>query len=148
MSETTGSLQVARQGDMEASAEAVWALLRDFNEWNRWHPAILSSDRLEGHPNQPGEVRRLGLGGEATITERLVDYSDADKRYTYIILSGVMPVQQYESTIQVESAGDGKAKITWKGSFDADGVSDTEAIKAIEGVYESGLDALQRRFAR
>jgi len=59
-----------------------------------------------------------------------------------------MPVLHYESTIQVESTGEGASRISWKGTFDAKDVSDADAVKAIEGVYEGGLAALQQYFSR
>jgi len=147
MGNTTGGLSVARELALEASAEAVWALIGDFNGWNHWHPAIQTSDLIEGVNNQPGAVRRLGLGGDATIVERITRYSATDRSCTYIILTSVLPLSSYESTIRVDSTDDGKARISWKGTFDADGVSDAEAIKVVEGVYEGGFEALQKHFA-
>jgi len=146
MSETSGSLSVERNTVLHASADAVWALTRDFGGWDAWHPAIQTCDLMEGSGNQPGVVRRLGLGGEATLVERLHSHSDADKCCTYSIVSGVLPVQQYVSTFQVVSTADGKAQINWTSTFDADGVSDEEAVKIIAGVYEGGFNALHAHF--
>jgi len=135
MSETTGSLSVERRTVLNASAEAVWALTRDFGGWDAWHPAIQTCDLIEGSGNQPGVVRKLGLGGEATLVERVLSHSDADKRCT-----------NYQSTFQVGSSADGKGEIVWTSTFDADGVSDEEAVKIIAGVYEGGFDALHQHF--
>jgi len=146
MSETTGGLSVERNTVLNASAEAVWALTRDFGGWDAWHPAIQTCDLIEGSGNQPGVVRKLGLGGEATLVERLLSHSDADQRCTYVIVSGVLPVRNYQSTFQVGSSADGKGEITWTSTFDADGVSDEEAVKIIAGVYEGGFDALHQHF--
>jgi len=143
---TTGGLSVKRSTVLNASADAVWALTRDFGGWDAWHPAIEACDLIEGSDNQPGAVRKLGLGGDATLVERLLSHSDADKRCTYVIVSGVLPVRRYESSFHVGSTADGKAEIIWTSTFDADGVSDEEAIKIIAGVYEGGFEALHTHF--
>jgi len=143
---TAGSLRVERKIVLNAAPDAVWALTCDFGAWDAWHPAIQSCDLIEGSGNQPGVVRKLGLGGDASLIERLLSHSDAQQSCTYIIVSGVLPVRNYEATFQVSSTADGKAEITWFGTFDADGVSDDDAVKTIAGVYEGGFDALQRHF--
>jgi len=146
MSEKTGGLSVERSTVFDASADAVWALTRDFGGWDAWHPAIQTCDLIEGSGNQPGVVRKLGLGGDAHLVERLHSHSDADKCCTYSIVSGVLPVRQYVSTFKVGSTSDGKTEINWSSTFDADGVSDEEAVKIIAGVYEGGFEALHKHF--
>jgi len=129
-----------------ATADAVWALTRDFGAWDGWYPDIQSCDLIEGSGNHPSTVRKLGLGGDATLVERLLSHSDADKHCTYMIVSGVLPVRNYTSSFQVDSTADGKAKITWSSAFDADGVNDEDAIKTITGIYEGGFNALYAHF--
>jgi len=143
---TAGGLRVERRGVFNASADAVWALAGDFGRWDGWHPAIQTCELIEGQGNQPGVVRKLGLGGDASLIERLLSHSDVDKCCTYVIVSGVLPVRQYESTLQVNSTPDGKAEIIWSSTFEADGVSDEEAVKVIAGVYEGGFEALNTHF--
>jgi len=146
MSNPKGSLQVKRQTVINAPADAVWALAGDFGTWDGWHPAIKACDLTEGGNNQPGTVRKLGLGGDAYLVERLLHHSNPDKSCTYVIVSGVLPVKNYQSTLRVSATADGKAQIDWGSTFDADGVSDDEAVKVIAGVYEGGFAALQTHF--
>jgi Polyketide cyclase / dehydrase and lipid transport len=118
------------------SADALWAKIGDFCGIAKWHPAIekceLSAD---------GRMRTLSLKGGGTIVEALMKTDPAGRSYTYAIVSGPLPVANYTSTISVAADGAGST-VTWVGKYDAKGASDTESMKAIDGVYESGLKAL------
>jgi Polyketide cyclase / dehydrase and lipid transport len=118
------------------SVDAVWTKIGDFCGIGQWHPAIascvLSPDKKD---------RTLTLKGGGTIVEHLVRWSDKLHYYTYKIVSGPLPVANYESTIHVGKSGSGSV-ITWKGHYSAKGASDADAKKAIDGVYDGGLTAL------
>jgi hypothetical protein len=120
-----------------ASVDAVWTKIGDFCGIAQWHPAIancvLSADKKD---------RTLTLKGGGTIVEHLVRWSDKMHSYTYKIVSGPLPVENYESTIHVAKSGSGSV-IRWKGKYTAKApASDADAKKAIDGVYDSGLTAL------
>jgi hypothetical protein len=118
------------------SVDAVWTKIGDFCGIAQWHPAIasceLSADKKD---------RTLTLKGGGTIVEHLVRWSDKMHSYTYKIVSGPLPVANYESTIHVSKSGSGSV-ILWKGHYSAKGASDADAKKAIDGVYDGGLTAL------
>jgi hypothetical protein len=118
--------------------DAVWKKVGDFCGIANWHPAIakceLSADKKE---------RTLTLKGGGTIVERLVRWSDENHSYTYKIVSGPLPVAQYESTLHVHAAKSGNGSvISWSGHYSAKGASDADAKKAIDGVYDAGLTGL------
>ena len=118
--------------------DAVWKKVGDFCGIANWHPAIakcdLSADKKE---------RTLTLKGGGTIVERLVRWSDKDHSYTYKIISGPLPVADYESTLRVGAAKSGNGSvISWRGHYTAKGASDADAKKAIDGVYDAGLKGL------
>jgi hypothetical protein len=64
----------------------------------------------------------------------------------------VLPITNYSSTISVKDAG-GKATVEWKGAYYRGFVnndpppelSDEAAVKAIDGIYKSGLEALKKK---
>ena len=118
------------------SADALWKKVGDFCGIASWHPAIekcaLSAD---------GKQRTLTLKGGGTVVEALENWNDANRSYTYTILSGPLPVANYHSTISVDSDPKGSA-LTWKGKYDAKGASDADAKKTMDGVYEAGVKAL------
>jgi mxaD protein len=143
-----GALSVDKQITVNANPATVWKMVGNFNGLDVWHPVVVMSEIKTGQNNQPGAERLLSLGNGATITEKLTAYSDVDTSYSYAIMASPLPVKNYESTITVSSAGEGKANVRWSSSFDANGADDQAAIDAITGVYEGGLNQLQKDFAQ
>jgi Polyketide cyclase / dehydrase and lipid transport len=118
--------------------DAVWKKVGDFCGIANWHPAVAKCVLSAG-----GKERTLTLKGGGTIVERLVRWSDTSHSYTYKIVSGPLPVADYESTLSVHTAKSGNGSvISWSGHYAAKGASDADAKKAIDGVYDAGLTAL------
>jgi hypothetical protein len=119
-----------------AAPAAVWAKIGNFCGIANWHPAIakctLSAD---------GKIRTLDVKGGGVIHEKQEMRDDATRSYSYSIIDGPLPVANYLSTISVAADGAG-SKLTWTGKYDAKGASDADAKKVIDGIYQSGLDAL------
>lgn len=138
-------LSVSKSTTIAASADAVWAKVKDFNGLGTWHPAIAKSEIAEGSNNEVGAVRVLTLGGEPTpppIKEKLTALDDAGKTFSYEILEGPLPVSGYSSTLTVVAAGEGST-VTWSSTFKSAGADDATATSTIEGVYTAGLDNLK-----
>lgn len=118
------------------STDALWKKVGDFCGIAAWHPAIekcvLSAD---------GKQRTLSLKGGGTIVEALEKWDDANRSYTYTILSSPLPVANYHSTVSVTNDPKGSA-LKWNGTYDAKGASDADARKTIDGVYEAGAKVL------
>lgn len=145
-----GKLAVERSAEIAASPDRVWERVGRYGDMS-WHPAMVATENPGG--NAVGAVRVLTLGapGGPTVTEELAAHSDGERRYAYRILAvdpAVLPVVNYSSTIAVEPAGEGGARVVWTGRFDAaPGAADEAAKEAVAGVYDSGLDALRGAFA-
>ena len=118
------------------SPDALWKKVGDFCGIATWHPAIekcvLSAD---------GKQRTLSVKGGGSVLEALEKWDDANRTYTYTILSGPLPVANYHSTISVSADPKGSA-LKWIGNFDAKGASDADAKKTMDGVYEAGAKSL------
>ena len=118
------------------STDALWKKVGDFCGISAWHPAIekcvLSAD---------GKQRTLSLKGGGTVVEALENWDDANRSYTYTILSGPLPVANYHSTISVADDPKGSS-LKWMGTYDAKGASDADAKKTMDGVYEAGAKVL------
>ena len=145
-------LTVTKAIDINAPASEVWAIVKDFDALNRWHPAVAKDEIVEGSNNSVGAVRVLTLGDGGTIREKLLAYDESKRSMKYSILEGVLPVSSYESTITVADSSDAASKVTWSGTFkrkdtspspaaDAD---DATAKSTMEGVYQAGLDNLKK----
>ncbi|MGQ0577904.1 MAG: SRPBCC family protein [Betaproteobacteria bacterium] len=84
---------VYRSAVIDAPADKVWALVRDFNGLPKWHPAIARSE-IEGGPpgDRVGCVRRFTLkDGGGSLREKLLTLSDSGRTLTYNILSTRSP---------------------------------------------------------
>lgn len=118
------------------SPDALWKKVGDFCGIATWHPAIekcvLSAD---------GKQRTLSVKGGGTVVEALEKWDDANRSYTYTILSGPLPVANYHSTISVSADPRGSA-LKWMGKYDAKGAPDADAKKTMDGVYEAGVKSL------
>ncbi|MFL1997198.1 MULTISPECIES: SRPBCC family protein [Lysinibacillus] len=127
---------------ISASPEEVWQLIGGFDSLPDWLPYIPSSKVTEG-----GRVRHLANPDGDAIVERLENFNDKERYYTYSIMKAPFPVTDYLSTIQVKEDTDGQSSLVeWSGSFTPVGVSDQEAIELFHGIYQDGLEALQKAF--
>ncbi len=149
LSQTTiaaGKLNVTKEVSINAAPDTVWKMVGGFNELDVWHPVVVNSQLLQGKGLKPGSIRVLTLGDGAKIKEKLVVRSDSKKTYTYAIIESPLPVKDYVSTITVTKVGDGKSKVEWKSTFNANNAADDKAIETIAGVYDAGLNNLIKDF--
>lgn len=138
--------------EINASADKVWAVIGNFQDMG-WHPAFKKTEGKGG--NEVGATRILTVDGGGQIFEILTKYKADTKSLSYEITEvdvKVVPVTNYSSTISVTGEGD-KSTVEWKGAFYRGYVnnepppelSDEAAVKAITGVYQSGLAALKKK---
>ena len=132
--------KVSMSQDLNVSADQVWQMIGQFNALPDWHPAVDKSELTE-----EGQTRKLSLAGGGTIIEKLEKLDDNSKTYTYSIVDSLLPVKNYTSTIKVTGSGD-SATVEWSSEFDAAGMPENDAMKAIQGVYEEGLNNLKKMF--
>ena len=140
-----GELKVEKQSIINASPSTVWKMIGDYNHLDVWHPVVVNSS-VDRDGNKEGAIRLLTLGDGATITEKLIAHSNNDMTYTYAITESPLPINNYVSTINVSSSGDGKTTVTWSSTFNASGVEDEKAIEIISGIYDAGLGSLNKHF--
>ena len=132
------ALTAEKTVDVTASPDKVWQTIGTFCGIADWHPAIAKCV-ITKHGRTP--VRTLSLKGGGTLVEKQTERSNTAHHYTYTILKGPLPVSDYHSTLSVVGKGTGST-ISWTGKFEAKGAPDADAQKAIQGIYDSGLDAL------
>ncbi|BAN48468.1 SRPBCC family protein [Metapseudomonas resinovorans] len=132
MSKAEASIQ------LRASADQVWQLIGGFDSLPDWLPAI-----PESHLSEGGRVRNLKTADGAVIVERLLQFSEAERRYSYSILQGPAPVRDYRATLSVSAEGS-TTRVEWSGTFTPDGVSEAEAQQLFASIYRDGLAALKQ----
>lgn len=135
---------------IDAPAAAVWAKVKNFDALKDWHPAVAESPSTKG--NELGAVRNLKLKGGGVLVESLETHDDKAMKYSYRAKDGgALPVTNYSSTLSVSDQG-GKAKVEWRGAFyrgypnndPPPDQNDEAAVKAVTGVYQSGLANLKK----
>lgn len=141
--------KVVEKVTIDAPAAAVWARIRNFDALKDWHPAIAESPASQG--NTVGSVRSLKVKGGGELIETLEGYDDAAMKYSYRAKDGgALPVTNYTSTIIVTASGN-QSVVEWRGAFyrgypqndPPPDRNDEAAVKAITGVYQSGLANLK-----
>lgn len=136
--------KVSMSVDLGVPANQVWEMIGRFQAFQDWHPAVERSE-IEGEGK--GSIRTLHLIGGGKIVERLEQLDEAGKEYSYSILSGPLPVANYHARISLKEADDGTCKVQWESDFQpAAGAPETDAVKAIQDVYQAGFDNLRKMF--
>lgn len=135
---------------INAPPAAVWARIKDFAALQAWHPAVAESPADNG--NTVGSVRQIKLKGGGELTETLEAYDEGKMRYSYRAKDGgALPVTNYTSTIAVSGEGN-QSIVEWRGAFyrghpnndPPPDRNDEAAVKAVTGVYKSGLEQLKK----
>lgn len=143
--------KVEKSVTIKAEPAKVWALVKDFGNMQKWHPAVAST-KLEKKGDETFRLLTLKDGG--TIYEKLRAADDAGMQLKYEIVEGVLPVADYYSVMTVKPGpGAGETTVTWMGRFYRvyklnppipAGQDDESALKAVNGVYDAGLANLKK----
>jgi hypothetical protein len=129
---------------LNASADQVWKVLRDFNGLPVFVAAIKKST-MEG--SGVGAVRTLTFeGGGPPVVEKLEKLDDQAKTLSYSIITSPLPLRDYFSTMEVMDVGSGQCELKWYSTFEPKGAPEAEAVKVVEGVYAGGFEGLQKLF--
>ncbi len=125
---------------IEATADQVWDLFRDFGGIQRFSAGI---EKVEVSGSGIGAVRTLSLPGGLTLQERLEAFDDSGRRLQYAIVAGPIPVANYLATIEVKDEGKG-CRIDWSSQFEPKGITDEQGRAMLEGVYKGGIAGVKK----
>lgn len=106
----------------EQTADQIWAIIRDFGNYQVWVNGAGESHIEEGRPGDAvGSIRTAHLG-DTTIRQKLLALSDRDRFQTYAFYDAIpYPVQNYEATLRVTPLVDGnRAFVEWWATFDCE----------------------------
>jgi carbon monoxide dehydrogenase subunit G len=126
---------------VEAPADAVWELFRDFGGIQRFSAGI---EKVEVEGAGIGAVRTISLPGGLSLKERLEAFDDGGRRLQYAIVGGPIPVSDYLATIEVKDEGAKACRIDWSSHFEPKGIGDDQARAMIEGVYKGGIAGVKK----
>lgn len=139
-------VQVQRSTVLDAPLEAVWAVLRDFNGHDRWHPAVAGSRLEDGRrSDQVGAVRDFRLAGGERVREQLLSLSDRDHRFRYTIVESDLPLHGYVAEVALKPVTDGDRTFwSWSSRFRPPPGRERELTDLVsQGVYEAGFAAVR-----
>jgi NADPH:quinone reductase-like Zn-dependent oxidoreductase len=142
---------VRRSTVIDAPIDQVWAILRDFNGHERWHPAVAESRIEEGRAgDEAGCVRRFKLTDGAELREQLLRMSDRDHSFSYCILESPIPLIDYVATVNLKPVTDGdRTYWEWSSNFAAPEGRENELAELVgDGIYEAGFGAIQAMFGQ
>lgn len=115
---------------INATPDAVWAVVRDFYGIGGWMPGIETCEA-------DGDDRLIAMIG-MTIREHLVNLDEDAKALTYSITDGA-PVESHEATITVHEANGG-SRVTWDVTATPD-----DMANLMQGLYQQALEALKTK---
>jgi hypothetical protein len=116
---------------LDIPAERVWALVSDFGNTS-WFPGTTAEVQGQG----PGMSRLIRAGDGPAIREQLDSVDPARRTLTYRIPeNNPLPVTDYRATISVRPLGPGSCEIEWVCECKPKGVSEAQAVGAVEGMY-------------
>ena len=151
MTTTTGSIV------LDAPANEVWALFRDFGGLTKWFSGAASCTVADGKAtDQIGAVRMVEVpnAGGFKVPERLTGLSDEDRVLTYVIdcptdLGAVKTAQGTKSCIQVREIthGGGGTYLRMEHRYEVTEGDPAVLLQFMQGVYQHFFDDLKKHFA-
>jgi hypothetical protein len=136
---------------VDAPADAVWSVIRDFNALPLWHPLIADSRLEDGFAaDKVGCIRSFRMRDGGHIREQLLTLSDYDYQCSYSLLESPMPIANYVATLKLTPVTDGNRTFAeWSAEFDCDEADERRLAESVgQGVFQAGFNALKTRFAR
>lgn len=136
---------------LDVPAEEVWAVLRDFNGHDQWHPAIATSEIERGRSSdRVGCVRRFKLEDGSELREQLLTLSDLEQSYSYCLFETPVPLLNYVSHVRLLPVTDGdRTYWEWLSRFDTR-PGEREAMTDLvgNGIYVAGFKAIAAHFGQ
>lgn len=108
--------------EFDASADAVWEILQDFGNVERWWPpndAAFPLARVEVEGSGVGMVRKFYVGTATTPTCERLDYLDPGQRVLKLSIVGDAPtgLTSYQATGRVESLSEHRCRYWYRGEY-------------------------------
>jgi polyketide cyclase/dehydrase/lipid transport protein len=138
---------VVKSTIIDAPTDQVWGILRDFNGFDRWHPALANSaiERSQS-ADRVGCVRRVKLADGSELREQLLALSDLEQSYSYCLLDTPIPLFNYVAHVRLMPVTDGDRTFWhWESRFTTrpgDEKSMSEMVG--EGIFQAGFEAIRK----
>jgi len=131
---------------VDASVDALWRLVSDFNNVARWHPDVVDSRIETGTGTEPGAVRAIRLRDGTQLKERLLSTSSVDHVYSYSVIEAPLPLRNHRSTVRFDPLDPTRTRVTWTADFDAVAVDPDELASGVRSsVIVAGISGLRAK---
>lgn len=129
---------------VEAPIETVWAYVRDFNSLPKWFPGVIDSYIETGKPSdQVGCVRNFGLEDGARMREQLLAFSDPEHSFTYKMIDGPLPVQNYVASVRLLPVTEGNHTFAeYEVTFDCAPAQEDQLMASLNNIYRAAFEHL------
>lgn len=134
----------------EPSADAIWSVIRDFNNYPVWVEGAGESRIEAGKSGDAvGAVRNVHYAGRE-IRQQLLALSDVERSKSYRFADETgLPVQNLRVTLRVTPVVDGGgAFVEWWATFDCEAESRDEKIAFYRDAFAGWLESLRRYLSR
>jgi hypothetical protein len=134
----------------EQSADDVWRVIRDFNNYLVWVDGAGESAIEGGKPGDAvGAIRNVLYKGMRR-RQRLLALSDAERSQTYEFAGDTpLPVQNFQATIRVTPIVDvDRAFVEWWAAFDCEPAVREERVTFFRDAFAGWLESLRRHLGR
>jgi len=129
---------------LDAPAEAVWGVMRDFAGMGGWHDAITKMQMIGGARSDKVSATRDFLFGDGNLNEKLLHLDDSEMSYSYCITKCEIPWMHYISGPRLWRVTDGNRCFgCWTGDWIASPQDDVNMIPfATNDVYLKAFDGV------
>ena len=127
-------------------ADAVWSVIRDFNNYPVWVDGAGESVIEDGRSGDAVGCVRDVLYNGVRRRQRLLALSDAERSQTYAFDGATpLPVRTFEATIRITPVIDGDlAFVEWWASFDCAAEDHDARVTFFREAFAGWLESLRR----
>jgi hypothetical protein len=140
-------VRVVKSVVLDSPIDRVWAVLRDFNGHERWHPAVATSEIERRAPSdQVGCVRRFRLKDGSELRERLLTLSDLEQCFSYCLLDTPIPLFNYVAHVRLVPVTDGDRTFwSWQGRFTTRRGEEQAMVRLVgDDIFQAGFAAIRQ----
>ena len=141
---------VVKSTIIDASTDQVWAVLRDFNGHDRWHPEVATSQIERNQTSDRiGCVRRFRLADGSELREQLLALSDLEQSFSYCLLDTPIPMFNYVAHVRLLPVTDGDRTFWhWESRFTTRPGDEKRLTDMVgEQIYQAGFDAIRKHLS-
>jgi hypothetical protein len=142
--------RIVKSTIINAPTDRVWAVLRDFNGHDRWHPAVATSAIERGYSSDKiGCIRRFRLADGGELREQLLALSDLEQSFSYCLLDTPIPLFNYVAHVRLLPVTDGDRTFWhWECRFTTRAGEEARLVAMVgEEIYQAGFDAVRRHIS-